>query len=169
MPRLFFGLSPDPATRRKLVDVSLHAGITEGIPVIADNLHMTVQFLGAVTNEQQQQLVNAAGKLSGSRLTLLIDHSGWWPRPRIVWLAPREVPEALNRLHTTIAGLMEQGGIPVEARPYTPHITLVRKVNRAISVDFEPIQWRVSEFCLFESITHSGYVEYKIIQCWPLT
>jgi len=169
MPRLFFGLSPDPSSRRKLVDVSRHVAITEGIPVIEDNLHMTVQFLGAVTLVQQEQLINTAGTLSGSRFTLLIDHSGWWSRPRILWLAPSDVPETLMRLHNAIAGMMDQCEIPIEARPYTPHITLARKVNRAINVEFEPIQWLVNEFCLFDSITHSGDVEYKIIQRWPLT
>lgn len=169
MPRLFFGLSPDHSIRHTLVEVSRHAGITDGIPVIEGNLHMTVQFLGAVAMAQQEQLINTAAWVSVSSFTLLIDRSGWWSRPRILWLAPGEVPEALMSLHTAIGGLMEPCGIPVEARPYTPHITLARKVNRAINLEFEPIQWRVNEFYLFESITHSGYVEYQIIQRWPLT
>ena len=138
-------------------------------PVQEDKLHMTLVFLGMVTTAQQAHLINAAARLSGNRFMMEIDRSGWWKRPRILWLAPGQVPDALSVLQSELARLALACGVDIETRPYLPHITLAHKANTAVNIEFRPIHWRVHDFCLFESITRMGYVEYKIIQCWPLT
>jgi len=169
MPRLFFALWPDPGTREKLALVGKNSGLIPEHVVPAQNLHITIAFLGNIAATRVEPLINAMSAISVRRFLLEINRSGWWVRPQIVWLGPEVVPEQLTQLWADIHKLVRERQIPVEARPYRPHITLARKIRADIPLEYAPIHWNVRDFCLVESVTRAEGAEYKIIQHWALT
>ncbi len=125
--RLFFALWPSEEVRSGLVEVmaSLHARRAK--PVAAENLHITLLFLGSVTAQTRICAEKIAEEIAGHSFELRLDQIGFWPKSGILWLGAREVPESLaalvRDLHLGIAGC----GIDLDARPFKPHVTLMRK------------------------------------------
>ncbi|MEX2354034.1 MAG: RNA 2',3'-cyclic phosphodiesterase [Gammaproteobacteria bacterium] len=169
MPRLFFALWPDTSTSLKLAEVGRESDLDGRRLLPARKLHITIEFPGMVDPACCQELITAAGKVVARRFSLLINTSGWWKRARIAWLAPNPVPAGLSELHQAIHALVLAAGVPVQDRPYSPHITLARNINMPVKLEFEPIYWEVSDFCLVESNTRPQGAEYQIIRRWPLT
>ena len=101
--------------------------------------------------------------------TLELTHSGWWPRARVAWLAPDEESGVLLTLASNLRDMAVARGIEMEQRPYSPHLTIARKVRRRPPAqDFAPIRWEINEFCLMESSAGDGGSEYRILHRWPL-
>jgi len=125
--RLFFGLWPDAASRRRIAAISRPRSSLPGRPVKTSNLHMTLVFMGALTASQRDCACAVADTLSLPAFALSFGRMGCWLRPQVAWLAPLITPPVLERL---VAGL-NQGlvgcGVQPESRPYRPHITLRRK------------------------------------------
>ncbi len=167
--RLFFALWPDPATRDKLHAVGQHAKLATARIIPAQNLHMTLVFLGNSGDVQRQQLLQKAADVSGRALMLEINVSGVWKKLQLFWLAPSRPSPDLAALQSRLAALAGACGFAIESREYRPHITLARKVNTAIQAEFLPIRWNIGDFCLIESITRKEGAEYRIIHRWPLT
>jgi 2'-5' RNA ligase len=59
-----------------------------------------------------------------------------------------------------------QFGIAADERPFTPHITLIRKARQPVQVDFKPIIWTTDSFCLAESRSSPEGVEYRVLRRW---
>ena len=165
--RLFFALWPDAAVRARLARVA--GGVGQGRPTAADNLHITLCFLGDTTSEVQACVEQAAETVAGRPFELTLTEIGHWPRPQVVWLGPREIPPALLDLHTGLASAMRPCGFAPERRAFRPHVTLARKVRRLKQAPpVEPVVWRVEDFCLVESRTLSGGVSYDVLRRWTL-
>jgi RNA 2',3'-cyclic 3'-phosphodiesterase len=96
----------------------------------AGNLHLTLAFLGetgaaAVEAAGAAVLAAAAGRRSW---TLRWSGAGVFPgpsRPRVMWLGVDGV-DALVDAHQALVTALSESGLPVEDRPYRPHLTLAR-------------------------------------------
>ncbi|HEV3231352.1 MAG TPA: RNA 2',3'-cyclic phosphodiesterase [Candidatus Dormibacteraeota bacterium] len=98
----------------------------------AENLHLTMAFLGEVSLE----LAGAAGEAMA--LSWASEGDGWplrWgapgvfpsrSRPQVLWLGVDDADGRLDELHRSLSAALRRGGLPVEARPYRPHLTLAR-------------------------------------------
>ncbi|MCS5949537.1 RNA 2',3'-cyclic phosphodiesterase [Klebsiella pneumoniae subsp. pneumoniae] len=77
-----------------------------GRPVAADNLHLTLAFLGEVSAEKQRALAALAGRLRQPGFTLTLDDAGRWLRSRVVWLRnpPAAARPAAARQHVARSG-----------------------------------------------------------------
>lgn len=69
-----------------------------GRPVAAENLHLTLAFLGDVSADKQQALIALAGRIRQPGFTLNLDDAGQWLRSRVVWLGTRQSPRGLLQL-----------------------------------------------------------------------
>lgn len=166
--RLFFALWPDPAVRRALAGLGREAAAGRGRPVHPEDLHLTLVFLGSVAPERLEQVTAAAGRVRFQPFELRLDHYGWWPRPRVLWCAPAEVPPPLPALFGELQRELAACGFAPEKRAYRPHITLARKVSRGRSGTLEePIRWPVREFVLVSSRTHGDPPRYRVLKKWP--
>ncbi|SVD14529.1 uncharacterized protein METZ01_LOCUS367383 [marine metagenome] len=59
-------------------------------------------------------------------------------------------------------------GFAREARPYQPHLTLCRKVGRAVETKLaKPVRWSASGFVLLESIAVDGRSSYQVVERFP--
>ncbi|CAN5864170.1 MAG: RNA 2',3'-cyclic phosphodiesterase [Chromatiales bacterium USCg_Taylor] len=167
--RLFFALWPSEEVRSGLAEVmaSLHVGRAK--PVLAENLHITLLFLGSVTAQTRICAETVAEGIAGHPFELRLDQIGLWPKSGILWVGAREVPESLaalvRDLHLGIAGC----GIDLDARPFKPHVTLMRK---ALVVRRErplvAVAWRVDDFALVESKTTPDGAHYQVLTSWRL-
>lgn len=166
--RLFIALELPQEVRQKLALLRVE---TPGVRwVAAEQLHLTLAFLGDVAEEKLAPLLQALGKVLFKPFLLQFDKLGCFPHPRaprIVWIGLQPHP-LLNDLAAGIRSAVSDAAIILEDRPFTPHITLARlKVpNQQIAAAFErqtiagrvpPIE--VQEFALVQSrLTQAGAV-----------
>lgn len=162
--RLFFALWPEATVRQHLAAHRPRAGR----PVAAENLHLTLVFLGAVDSDQQQQLTEAAASVTAAPFQLQLVRLDYWRRPQIAWLGLDEEPPALLSLHQQLKSAAQAAGLEVEERRYSPHVTLARQAPAITARPIEPIPWQVTDFCLVESVTQADGPRYTVRQRWPL-
>lgn len=168
--RLFFALWPDEAARQRLSKIARKALKGRGRPIPAEKLHLTLVFLGAVTEEARQCLEAGAGTISGPPFTLVFDRLGFWPRPRVAWSGCERTPEALVSLVESLRACALGCGLKPELRPYRAHLTLVRKASlkAGFSAPHEAVEVAVEAFHLVESRALPQGASYNILRSFPL-
>ena len=167
--RLFFALWPDDDTRNALARLARSRVTGGGRRVPAQNLHVTVVFLGSADAERRACAERAAAGLSARSFTLEFTHTGYWRRPRVLWSAPEETPDVLAGLASKLTDALARCGHEPESRPFRAHITLARKVVGAPGdAAHSPIRWRVDAFHLVASETHPRGARYTRLCSWPL-
>ncbi|WP_088330464.1 RNA 2',3'-cyclic phosphodiesterase [Lacimicrobium sp. SS2-24] len=168
--RLFFGLELSPTEKlavEKWRDINLPP--LHG-PVPAANFHITLAFLGQVSLQQQERLFDGADSLACETFDLTVDQMGYWPKPKTLWIGASATPPALTQLARSLRGLAGNLGLPVENRPYVPHISLYRKQPTNPPVCLTPPHFPLAftHFSLFESVSGRGGVHYPVLARWPL-
>lgn len=168
--RLFFALWPDDALRQQLTQCrDTLAAHRDGRPVPAENLHLTLAFLGRTDARQRACVEAMADAIHCPPFELRLNRSGYWPRPRVLWIAPAEMPEALTSLAMALHTAAEGCGLKLDARPYRAHITLMRKLVRPPQdADCPPLDWPVDRFVLVRSSTFPQGVKYEVVREWVL-
>jgi 2'-5' RNA ligase len=127
-PRSFLALAPDRATRARLAAVPIRPRST---PTHIDDLHLTLAFIGGISDAQRHLLAGALPALAediGPIPPLAPLGVDAWPspdRPR-VWVALYALPDPLRRLVETVQRLLATADLPVDTRPFRPHVTLAR-------------------------------------------
>ncbi|WP_126445403.1 RNA 2',3'-cyclic phosphodiesterase [Sulfuricystis multivorans] len=168
--RVFFALWPPPEALEGLDDLAGRVSRRcEGRRTARDSLHMTLAFVGAVTQEQLDRLLAIGGRIQGEAFAMNIDRLGYWPHNRIIWAGCSEVPSCQRRLYDSLAGDLLAEGFRLDQRPFVPHITLARKARCGELPRLErPIRWPVTEFALVESLPQPAERQYLSLSCWPL-
>ena len=170
--RLFVALEPPDPVRRRLaaLEDELRRGAGRAGEDIRwvrpENVHLTLQFLGAVPDERvaavEEALRTAA---AGARpLALAVRGAGGFPnarRPRVLWAGLDGDLAALAALVAAVGARLAKLGFPPEDRPFSPHLTLGRaRESRGAPglagalagvAQTEPAPWRATELVLFES------------------
>jgi len=168
--RLFFALWPEPGLQQTLHKLARELlGRERARLVAADNLHLTLAFLGSVDAATRDCLERAADAIRSAPFTLVFDCAGWFPRPRVFWLGCPETPPALAGLVLALRAAQRGCGLEPEARPWVPHLTVARKVNRRPRpTAFQTIDWRIARFALVESRTDPEGAHYTPLREWNL-
>jgi 2'-5' RNA ligase len=165
--RVFFALWPDDATRGRLSYATRRAvQACGGRPIAKANLHLTVAFLGELT-EQGLALARSVPPIPVGEFELTLDALGVWPESKILWLAPLAPPPALGELTAQLWDGLAQHGFVADERLYRPHVTLARRA-RAVEETLEPVHWPVRELALVESLPYGKNVHYEVLERWPL-
>jgi len=131
--RAFVAIRLDDATRSALraeID-RLRAAAPYVAWVPAENLHVTLKFLGHVEANSLDEVT--AGLEAAVRDSVPFDLEirglGAFPTPtraRVVWAGVRAGREAMGALAGRIEAALEPVGFPREARPFSAHVTLGR-------------------------------------------
>ena len=168
MPRLFFALEPSEDALRALADCAARvARETGGRPMPADKIHLTLAFLGEVPGARIPEAEAAAGASGGPPFTLVLDRLGTFRRAGVAWAGASQPDPELLRLQGTLAAHLGARGFALEPRPFAPHVTLVRKVEKTLrDPPFEAVGWRVTDFALVRSDITSG--KYETLRRWAL-
>ena len=170
--RLFFAIEmPAPLQRQIVRWRADHFATEAGRPVAGANLHLTLSFLGDVTDEKRQALAAMAGRIRQPGFTLTLDDAGQWLRSRVVWLGTRQPPRGLLQLANMLRAQAARSGCYQSPQPFHPHITLLRDASHAVAIPPPGFHWAfpVKEFVLYESRFAGGRTRYTPLQRWRLT
>src|SRR3954452_20350329 len=99
--RLFFALLPDAQACRAIATVAAAtASATGGRAPPAENLHVTVAFLGQVADERTAAVLAIGARAAdhATSFVLEFDRAGMFRDAGIAWLGPRAIPQALQDL-----------------------------------------------------------------------
>lgn len=151
--------------------------IQEGIPAArwqdADNLHITLRFVGEVDRHMAADLETALESITFAPFPLQISGVGHFEanrRAKAVWarIAPSA---ALDELQMRVEIACRRAGLSAETRRFVPHITIARlnagtgpigdwlHANGALRLG----PWQVDRFSLFESdLTPNGAIYTEI-------
>jgi 2'-5' RNA ligase len=169
--RLFFALWPEPELAGRLhalAGQTLRPG--DGRPIAAENIHLTLVFLGAVDAAFRDCAERTAAAVRAGAFTLTLEQIGCWSRTGILWAGPARVPEPLSLLVRELtAGLVNCGYAP-EKRSYAAHVTLARKVRRCPPpAPIAPLAWEARRFCLMRSRLDAQGAHYERVREWGLS
>ena len=161
--RLFFALMPDDALRIALASLGRElAQRIGGRAVPAHNVHLTLAFLGEVEEARVPPLRTMLDALPRAAFALTLDRVGEWHHAGVAWIAPSVVPPALVALHARLDEALAAERYPVEARPFRPHVTLVRRRSRMLPERATtPLEWSVRRLALVRSESVDGAVRYR--------
>lgn len=187
--RLFVALEPPEPVRRRLaalmVDLRRAAGraADEIRWVPPENVHLTLQFLGAVPEERVAAVEAAlrAAAAASRPLSLEVRGAGGFPnarRPRVVWAGVAGDVAPLAALAAGLGRRLAPLGFPPEDRPFSAHLTLGRAregrgapgLAGALAGFAEDAgtPWRATDVVLFESHLSPKGPRYEPLVHTPL-
>jgi RNA 2',3'-cyclic 3'-phosphodiesterase len=166
MKRLFFALWPDETTRRQCVDIGKVILTEYAQPVRPANIHVTLLFLGNIDTDKEERFIQMLAMVPVQNMAVCFDRLSFWKKPGILCLTtPNTYPEVEN-LVGMLSRLAGELGIHTDERPFKPHVTLAKKATKLMPLEFAPINWYSSSFCLVESVNCPNGIEYRIVEEW---
>ncbi len=142
------------------------------------NFHITLIFLGALSEHRKQDLMDKSTDIAArvSRKIVNNDNShrlhlnelGLFKKPQVSYLTIKYLPNWLTELHNNLKDAAIQLAIPIENRPYLPHISLLRKAKYLITATKANILISAKSFSLYESRSLNTGVEYIPLKTWRL-
>ncbi len=165
--RLFVAIDLSDAIKQSLV--RLNPQIKGVRWLSAEQMHLTLSFLGNVVADIEEKLCAQLRAFEWSAFTLPISGLGTFPgkgRPNILWIGVGAGHPHLFQLHKRVQDAALAAGLEPDLRPWHPHVTLarcrdisaesIRPFLRA-NVDFDAGMIRVDSFVLNSStLTPSG-------------
>lgn len=102
----------------------------------ADNLHLTLRFLGDTREDQRRTLEAALAAIAAAaaRFHLRVQKLGAFPnlrKPNIIWLDFGGDLPLLDPLQAHIERAAQAAGFAAEARAFAPHLTIARAQKSA--------------------------------------
>lgn len=126
MVRLFVAIDLPAAVRERLA--SLCAGVPGARWVAAENMHLTLRFIGEVEYGQAEDIDAALMQVRADPFEIELDGVGVFGKPnvaRTLWAGVRK-SDALSRLRDKVEAAACRAGVPPEERKFSPHVTLAR-------------------------------------------
>jgi 2'-5' RNA ligase len=160
--RLFLALWPDASVRSQLDAHVKQWNFPPGcVRYLPKDWHLTLHFLGNIDRDHVADiLLGVAVPLQPC--TLVLDQATIWPHGLAV-LTASKVPDSLHAFHAQLAESLRRLDLPVDARPYLPHVTLARRAGAATApIGWPPVVWTVRNYVLVAS-GGNGDQRYKLI------
>lgn len=172
--RLFFALEPDSRSALAIADWRDRYLSLAGRPVPTANLHITLAFLGEISEQRLERLCDSvdayleARQIGGGALRL--DQLGYWPKPRILWLGPSRWPDDLSQLAAGLGQVGVAEGGKRRRGAFQAHITLFRGCERPPSAPARAPDFvlQYDSFTLMESRQGRHGVSYHPLAHWQL-
>ena len=166
--RLFLAAWPNAEVRAQLATlVEQCAACGQGRAIPAENLHLTLAFLGDLPHERVGEIVELAERLEPAPVQMSLDRFGHFRGPQILWVGPSITPVPLQAFQSLLTRRLSELGIPVEQRPYRPHVSLLRKVPELVDLPIvQPMDWVLDRWALLESPRTAGGAHYQVLAEW---
>jgi 2'-5' RNA ligase len=167
--RLFFALWPSDEVRAQIAAEAGRTIEAAGSPtVLPINYHITLAFLGSVSASSLPDIAAAVRNVRFLPCEITLDHTGYWPRSRVAWLAPSDYPLVLSALVDDLWNKLAGLGFRAEARQYRPHVSICRNVGGGLAMRLKtPVVWPVSSFALAESTPSAEAPGYTVLEQFP--
>lgn len=176
--RLFIAVEIPDALKKTIGSLQVDIPGARWVP--AEQIHLTLAFLGEVEEAAVERLNEELARIKGPEYELCFSGTGCFPnrhRPRVLWLGLEPHPH-LQALAAKVRKAVLACGILQEERPFSPHITLARlKLSSSRESDAFLDQqqkhklppFSVREFTLFQSrLIPQGAVHIPI-RIFPLS
>ena len=170
--RLFFALSLPETLQQAVVQWRAQQFPPQaGYPIAAANLHLTLAFLGEVSEPKERALRAQAARIRQAPFQLHLNDAGHWPGPGVVWLGCRHAPRGLLQLASLLRSQAARSGCYQSPQPFHPHITLLRGATRPVALPPATFAWtvEVAQFALYQSTQEQGKTRYQALASWPLS
>ncbi|MGS2721444.1 RNA 2',3'-cyclic phosphodiesterase [Paraglaciecola aestuariivivens] len=169
--RAFFAISVEPKVKLAIESWRDKALPPLDHPVAASNFHITLAFLGQVTNKHLDSLEQGIENMAAVQsFAVQLTHLGYWAKPKALWLGCQQVDTAHSRLAKQLQAISKKAGLVMPQQDYVAHLTLARKCqsNPPAALIEPDFSWQVAHFHLFESVSTPTGVSYQIRKTWPL-
>ena len=153
-------------TRKELEMASKRGNFTR-----KENYHLTLKFIGEVAPDEIDDIARCVS-FTASRnkaFSFALSRTGYFLRPNAIipWVGVDD-NGCLKRLVMNLERELEKFGYKKERRSFSPHITLGREVqfypdkkNFMDKLEFEPVEVKVEEISLMESVRMGPKLVYK--------
>ncbi len=177
MPRLFVAIDLPTPIRSRLV--GLCGGMRGAKWMPADQIHLTLRFIGEVDNGRLSDIAEALTEVGVAPFSISLSGVGHFPprgKPKVLWAGVAD-GAAVTRLHHKIEVRLQRLGLPPDARKFAPHVTLARlKGAPVVGVGdflarnclFVSDGFTVSEFHLYSSHLGSAGAVHRIETSYAL-
>jgi 2'-5' RNA ligase len=191
--RLFFALWPHDEERLALALATAkpvrHCG---GRPVPVPSLHVTLAFLGSISEARVEELHTIARAVAGEwpaeslPLQLCFDRLAHWAKPQLLCALGSEdsgasggearaaadagrVATLAETLAATLKNKTAAAGFTPDLKPFRAHVTVARKVLHAPAENALPaVAWSFDAFALVESRTQPAGAVYSLVESYVL-
>jgi len=138
------------------------------------NFHITLAFTGNIRDGDLELLCERADKIlsTNSYMTgsLQLIETGFWAKPEILWIGPKNWPEDLTKLSNKLQNISRDFGAKKEKKAYRPHLTLSKKIQTPSHPTSPPnFSLQYDRVVLYHSIPMKNGVKYVDIHHWPLS
>jgi len=170
--RLFIAIELPDEIKRQLEGMRTDIPGSRWVPM--EQIHLTLAFLGDVDDATLERLTRTLAAIRSPGFSLRFSGVGCFPdrrRPRVLW-AGLEPEPLLNGLAAAVREAVLACDIPLEERPFSPHITLARlrfPAPREVATFLDHPLKQISphadihEFTLFQSrLTFQGAVHTPV-------
>ncbi|MCC7460923.1 MAG: RNA 2',3'-cyclic phosphodiesterase [Gammaproteobacteria bacterium] len=165
--RLFFALLPGTVARAALCTLARQHVAARARLVRASDLHLTLLFLGQVSDAVLPRLCARAATLCAAPCVVRLERLERWQGGLLCATGP--APMALRSLHAQLLAVAIELGLRVDARPLRAHVTLARGAGRAVrAAPMAALRWQARSFCLMESRPRPGGGRYWLVGRWRL-
>ena len=144
--------------------------------VPAENLHLTVRFIGHVDDDRVAALLDVlTAPLSIAAFDIAVGSCGAFPRggnPRVIWIGLHTGLAELSSVHDEFNQRLLPFGFEPESRPFSAHLTLarVKETSRGFGarirsslqrVEVRPVAFVVSRATIFVSRPSRAWSRYE--------
>lgn len=164
--RLFFAL-PCPRDTAEAICTWRDGLGLGGKPVAAENLHLTLAFLGQQPSARLEELQLLAAAIEAPPFELRLDRLGGG-RQGLLWLEPSQMPDELATLAGALQQRLQAIGIVLDSRPFRAHLTLVRHAGARPREAHPDFTWPAERFVLYASEPSARGMRYLGLGSWPL-
>jgi len=155
MVRAFIAVELDNRLRESLAAAgkTLQCGRNVS-PVAENNMHITLKFLGEISESKITLVKEAMQKINGEPFTLTASHVSCFGRPPRVIKAEVTDNNNCSKLAAELENLLEAKGFAREEKKFSPHITLARVKNPDAGLNAKIANIAASEFgiCTIDKI-----------------
>ena len=148
----------------------------------ADNIHLTLKFLGDISLVQVEKVSEAASCSveNFAPFKIVLEQTGVFPKlgsSRVLWIGVNDLEGKLDQVHALLEDECARAGFPRESRPFHPHLTLARLrqpqdagtlASAHKAMKFESAEIAVSELLVIRSELSTTGSHYTTISQHPL-
>lgn len=165
---MFLGFWPNEELIDQLYAIqSVYAQM--GRAVLPENFHITLLFLGNVSNQGVDNLRHGLSSLRVQPFTVQLDRFGYFDKTKIFWIGPTHVPTQMSDLFRHVRQHAQRCGVRHLTKKYTPHATLLRQCEGLSTQPIKrAIEWPIDEFHLIESRMEPEGAHYYTVDTFAL-
>jgi 2'-5' RNA ligase len=168
--RLFLAVLPDAGTAARIGQTARHLRVSHGLsgrPLQPEHFHVAlcqVETGIGLTSRLVDEVRACAASVAMPSFQVCFDRAESFGNGALV-LRGTDGTIGLDVLQQRLSDALD--GEPRKARPFTPHVTLLRDSHRVPEQRIEPIEWTVREVVLLHS--QLGRALHRPLERWSLT